>query len=654
MVVYFIMNQQGINDSWEGVDPTKIVLFENIHDIPFYNLNIVLIDDFYDSKNPNFVMNTLKNKIDNNIKNQYPHYYIEFNEQQVLDECNKYFVSNKNGVTKVLDIPAINDTIETKTCSIEYYKKLWDGKEQSHTIKNKKGEVIVKHLVNESKIFDQAFEPVTKNNKSTPTLFIHSVENTDDKSETDDKNSTSSLDSFSNNNKVSTILKFISGHVKKADYNNMKKEEFNYTDEEIIIKSMLIEFLEETPIIFNILYYLYKTTTNEKVYSLLSNLVTCYTNKNETKQNGNTNPYKVICKFDYNPTIKKDSEDKDEDNTVSKLIDNIYSYLTKNNEYKYKICRVKQHCLYNDYITLRINDIVDAIISSCITDIDDNTMSNYATAVKEDMIKDDICKEMNISEKCKKYVLDANNTVDNYKRYCYSMFVLAKTRFKINSEGNGELVGIGNSKSTVTYDSNSPYYSIAEKLSAWSPNIELSCVRCEDFNNCEEEKICINNDSDQRNNNSFDNPSAKRSYDSRKKRSDSITFVDFNDKRRAYSSNDRRNYRFDSRFNYNSNYRNRNNRGHGYGAYDGAYGATDCKNGRVCKYKTCDLKTIDGETISVDIFHMASVNLFYDNYTFLQSEMKEDNGGATDTILIYDTLNKYYSNLYRCVENNKQ
>lgn len=636
MVVYFIMNQQGTNDSWKGVDTTKIVLFEKIHDIPFYNLNIVLIDDFYDPENPKFVMNTLKNKIDNNIKNQYPHYYIEFNEQQVLDECNKYFVSNKNGVTEVLDTPVINGTIETKTCSIEYYKKLWEGKEQSCTIKNEKGEDVVKHLTNESKIFDQAFEPVTKNNESAQTLFIHSVENTDD------KNSANSPDSFSNNNNVSTILKFISGHVKKADYNNMKM--FNYTDEEIIVKSMLIEFLEETPIIFNILYYLYKTTTNENVYTLLSNLATCYTNKNEIEQKGNTNPYKVICKFDYNPTIKKDSEDKDKCDTISKLIDDIYSYLTKNNEYKYKICRVKQHCLYNDYITLKINDIVNAIISSCITNVE-NDINKCASNVKENMKKDDICKGMKISEKCKDYVLNANNTVDNYKSYCYSMFVLAKTRFKINSKGNGEIVGIDSSTESIdAYDSNSPYYNIAEKLDSWSPNIELSCVRCKDFNNCKEEKICINNNNDKRENYSFNKPSAKRRNNHYDYNNDN-----FSDKRR-----DSRSYDNSDNYTYSRPYqRNFSRRGHGYGAY-GDYSNTGCKNGRVCKYKTCNLKTIDNEDISVDIFHMASVNLFYGNYTFLQSEMKLDNSTATNTILIYDTLNKYYSNLYRCVENNKQ
>ena len=612
-------------------------------------------------------MTKRKNQIGKNITNQYPHYYIEFDEQQVLDECNKYFVSNKNGVTEVLDIPVINNTIETKTCSIEYYKKLWEGKEQNRTIKNEKGEYVVKYLTNESKIFDQPFKPVTKNDESTSTLFIHTVENTNDISEVVSKDSANSSDSFSNNNKVSTILKFISGHVKKADYNNMKM--FNYTDEEIIIKSMLIEFLEETPIIFNILYYLYKTTTNENVYTLLSNLATCYTNKNETEQKGNTNPYKVICKFDYIPkTEDNDSDedkDKDECNTVSKLIDNIYSYLTKNNEYKYKIYRVKQHCLYNDYITLRINDIVNAIISSCITSVE-NDINKCATKVKENMKKDDICKGMKISEKCKDYVLNANNTVDNYKSYCYSMFVLAKTRFKINSKGNGEIVDIDSSTESIdTYDSNSPYYNIVEKLDSWSPNIELSCVRCKDFNNCKEEKICINNFSTKHPN--YNNYTSSNNFSTKRPNYNNYTSSNnFNAKRRdsrSDSSRDSRSYDNSDNYLYNRPYqRNFSRRSHGYGTYGayGAYGAygdysnTDCKNGRVCKYKTCNLKTIDNEVISVDIFHMASVNLFYDNYTFLQSEMKEANDNATNTILIYDTLNKYYSNLYRCVENNKQ
>ena len=650
MVVYFIMDEQTKCASWEKLDPTKIVSFENIDDIPFYNLNIVLIDDFYDPANPKFVMNTIKNSVASNIRGQYPHYFIKSTGKQIKDECDRYFISNENGFTKVLNMSAYYD-FEPFDCCVDYYKELWDKSEYCCKI----GESDKLCLTNESVIFKYPFDPVDSSNKYASTLQFEF--NLKTKKINTNETSRKRYDPFSKHNSnfsfkkhinshyghklesqqytkgngpdetnsKSTILKFVSGHVKKRDYEKMQSK--GCADNEIIIKSMFIEFLEETPIIFNILYYLYEITNNNKIHRLLSNLSMCYTNQKRTKDGTLTYKDKVICKFNYYPDPDHEiiNGENEKDIVVSELINKIYLYLADNDDTnKIKICRVNQSYLYHDYIVLKINDIVNAIISSYIAsdeegineyakkmkkDIEEvineytkdkkkvmkEVINEYAKDIKEAMEKDKILKvsdndegELVPIEECGVKKLNVEEADDRYKLYCYSMYILAKSRFKINDNGKGTFVNPGFIPLKNIYSDNVfPFYNISEMLSEWSSNIELSCVKCSDFdfNNCKEKVLSV-------------------SYN-------------------VYYLNKYNNVRFKTQY-------------------------------RDCNYKECTIETIDNKRILVNIFHTASVNLFYKNYTFLENEIKSNGKKTTNTILIYDTLINYYNATFEKCKNKQK
>ena len=267
------------------------------------------------------------------------------------------------------------------------------------------------------------------------------------------------------------------------------------------------------------------------------------------------------------------------------------------------------------------------------------------------------------------------------------MFILAKTRFNINSKDN-RIVGINDTSFKITYNiSDYIYYNIVETFKYNGPNIELSCVKCSDFNKFKEKKYC-NDDHNVKRNKSYDsgydnghNSGYTSGYTSdytindkfRNKRQDNrrdnSRHTSYDDSKYDHSHNRRDNSRHTSYDKFhnkhqdnrrdNSNYNHFRNKSYdnGYYRYGGNpddNGDNDCDGKPTYIYHNCNLITIDNYIIPVNIFHMISVNLFYGNYIFLRREMKPDNGYATKTILIYDTLNEYYINLCRCKDIIKQ